>query len=259
MDNHDNIPDELKGLNSLLPPPGSGPAFSVPEGYFDGLAATVMSRIKAQQTEAFAELQALSPLLAGLPKTLPYHVPENYFSANLAVLPAVLSDNTPAVLDLIDNTGPYTVPAGYFDRLPGEVLQKITPQRARVVPLFAHRWMRVATAAAVSGLLLFGGYRLLNSTANEEQILAHNPADTTQTLLAQTDHHPAAEAIKNASTEELDAFMKAVPLHAGRRQTATTPENENEVKHLLQGVSDKEMDAFLEQLPTADSELALID
>ena len=75
MNNQNNIQDELRGLNSNLPAYNSQQnPFSVPEGYFDGLAAFVLAKIKGQNTSVADELKDISPFLANLSREclIPY-------------------------------------------------------------------------------------------------------------------------------------------------------------------------------------------
>lgn len=120
--------------------------FSVPEGYFDGLAASIMNRVKAETaTGAQEEIQALSPMLAGISRTMPFEVPRSY-----------------------------------FDQLPQQVLNeekdtKVVSMagRGRVIS----RWVKYAAAACVVGLLAFGALRLINNKPGENggESLAKNP------------------------------------------------------------------------------------
>ena len=94
MNRRDHIQDELQGLNSSLPPEGNGTPFSVPQGYFEGLAASVLSRIKAEQAGSAAEeIAQLSPFLANISRKMPFEVPDQYFQTNIEVLPAIPADN----------------------------------------------------------------------------------------------------------------------------------------------------------------------
>ena len=74
MRSQTNIKDELKSLESGLPVTDN-PAFSVPEGYFEGLASSVLAKVKASEASVQKELAEISPLLAGIPKVTPYSVP----------------------------------------------------------------------------------------------------------------------------------------------------------------------------------------
>lgn len=56
-------------------------AYQLPEGYFDGLAANIINRIKASETtDAGEEINFLSPLLGKLDKQTPFAAPEGYFA-----------------------------------------------------------------------------------------------------------------------------------------------------------------------------------
>lgn len=261
MADQHNIQDELRDLNSDLPRNNSQHPFSVPEGYFDGLAASILAKVKGQVPSAANELQELSPLLAGLSRQMPYTVPEGYFADNLAALPSFNQETESEVLSAIGKAMPYTVPQGYFEALPQQVLAKLSRPSAKVVPLFARRWMRVAAAAVVGGVMLVGGYRLLNQRENEEPTAAtYRQPDTTGKLVAKAEKPSVTQDISKASTEDLDAFIKSVPLNQRKLQgKASQPATQGEVKDLLKDVSEKEIDNFLDQLPTADEDLAIID
>ncbi|HET7896201.1 MAG TPA: hypothetical protein VFL47_00980, partial [Flavisolibacter sp.] len=206
------------------------------------------------------ELRELSPLLAGLPKTLPYSVPEGYFDANLASLPFVYGNEASALLGAIGKTMPYAVPQGYFENLPQQVLAHVATPKAKVVPLFARTWMRAAVAAAIGGVMFIGGYRLLNSNENEEARAGLSRPDTTRNMVAKTSPSVVQE-IKTASTAELDAFIKSVPVNTEKtaKNDIVSPKKNGKVSKMLQNVSVKEIDAFLDQLPSGEEDLALID
>ena len=256
MDNQNNIQDELRGLNSGLPVNNSQPSFSVPEGYFDGLAASILAKEKGQSSAA-EELQELSPLLAGIPKTIPYTVPEGYFEQNMASLPFLVNEAESPVLAAISKVMPYSVPAGYFDEFPQRVLAQLRP-KAKVVPLFARGWMRAATAAVIGGIVFIAGHHYLNRGISG-QTAYQQPADTTQQLVAKTDK-TVVQDLQKASTKELDEFIQTTQVNPDKVQKPVYASKETkEVKEMLKGVSEKEIDSFLEQLPTGNEDLMVID
>lgn len=261
MDNENNIQDELRNLDSGLPPSNSPHPFSVPEGYFDGLAASILAKVKAQEHSAAGELQELSPLLAGISRQMPYAVPQGYFEQNLAGLTALSGNESSVVLDAIGKDLPYSVPEGYFERLPDQILANLVRPKAKVVPFFPRTWARAAAAAAIFGVVLFGGYQLLNGPDSEPSIATTYPTpDTSDRLVARNENASVTQVIKNASTEEIDAFIQNVPYSpANLREGSTPPAAGTEVAELLKDVSASEIDAFLEQLPTADDDLMVID
>ena len=244
MSSQKHIQDELKSLESNLSFNNNQP-FSVPDGYFDGLAASVLAKIKSSEASAKSELGELSPLLAGIPKVTPYSVPFSYFQENVETVPGLIQEPTSLVLSNIGKELPYSVPEGYFENLSDQVLSKVSIP-ARVVPLFARTWMRVATAAVVAGALFFAGLQLF-SNKNEGSEIADKPSDTTQTLVAR--NGPAIEkVIKQASTKELEEFVETVQVN-GKASGKSESESQKEVEELLKDVSTNEMESFLSTLP----------
>jgi len=230
----------LNELNSGLNPNVNDTPFSVPEGYFDGLATSVLAKIKGEQPVAASEeIAQLSPLLAGISKGLPYSVPDGFFQSSLEGLNAITSENEESlVLSFIDREMPYEVPAGYFANLSEQILEKINNRSARVVPM-KRTWMRLAIAAMLTGLIAVSGIVYFNSRSG------HSPSAAASV--------PVAIELKKVSTEELNEFIKttAVDVDDKAHMTANTS-SRKETKKLFDDVSDKELEAFLNQLPTDD-------
>lgn len=75
-------PDHTDVLTPDLP-------FTVPTGYFEELPQTILQRIyAAEENPVIAELEAISPLLAAVPKQVPFTVPTGYFGSLTAIPPA---------------------------------------------------------------------------------------------------------------------------------------------------------------------------
>ena len=80
MTQRDNILQELNGTEQravLVKNPVN--VYTVPSGYFEGLLAEVMKRIKIEADNAADELSHLSPFLNTISKQNPYTVPAGYF------------------------------------------------------------------------------------------------------------------------------------------------------------------------------------
>ncbi len=184
-----DIAEELNNLSPLLAGVSPVPVQAVPEGYFETLEAQVMAAVLAGTREgagevpegyfnglpqqilakiagtAAHELQALSPLLAALPKTVPFAVPEGYFEAGGPAENAEpeLSENLAAAR----HQPVFAVPDGYFDQLPDQLLQRVRPAgSARVIRM---RVLRYAVAAVFTALLALGGYQWLQQPAGPAQ------------------------------------------------------------------------------------------
>ncbi len=239
MNNRNTIQDELNELNSRLNAGSSGTPYSVPEGYFEELAASVLAKIKGEETVSGSEeITQLSPLLAAIPRTMPYAVPDNYFQSNLEGLKAFTSESEESlVLSFIEKEMPYEVPTGYFANLPEKVLEKVSNRGAKIVPMKRSNWMRLAIAAMITGIVAVSGIAYFNSRGGH----------TTNTTV------PVNMALKKASTEELNDFIKNTAVTITDNKAPVTAKNKSaktDRNKLFEGVSDKELDAFLNQVPT---------
>lgn len=257
MSSQKTIQDELKSLGSGLPVANS-PVFSVPEGYFEGLAATVLAKVRAGEVVTpDAELHELSPLLAEIGRVTPYSVPSFYFDQNLKAASVVAGQEAEsAILAAIDKSLPYQIPQGYFDALPQQILANVAEPKANVVPLFRRTWMRVTAAAAICGALVFGGLQILSDRPGNGTVAGTTPpAQTVQPQTAKVESVLEKE-IKQASTKDLEEFIETVdvaPEQPLKKDVAAS--SKNEVAELLKDVSVNEMESFLSALPQTEDEL----
>ncbi|RYY90488.1 MAG: hypothetical protein EOO15_02325 [Chitinophagaceae bacterium] len=223
MEPRKNIALELQEAGVNLPAGLIVAPYAVPHGYFAAFADTVLARIRQQETAA--ELEELSPLLAGLSKKMPFAVPDGYF----AEVPV------PSLLDSIDRGMPYSVPSGYFDSLPETLLAKVAPQEAKVVRM-RPRWIRMAAAAVVGGIIAVGGWiyetRVPASPGVRAEIAVQN-------------------GLKSVPDQALDEFIENTD-PAASASLASNGNTHSEVKSMLNDVPVSEMDAFLEQVPLDD-------
>ncbi|CAL1521613.1 hypothetical protein [Chitinophaga sp. MM2321] len=66
-----------------------GNPFTAPAGYFDALPAAIMQRINMLEVDPIQEeLEAISPLMAAIPRRQPFSVPAGYFDSLPVVIPA---------------------------------------------------------------------------------------------------------------------------------------------------------------------------
>ena len=132
MTEKDNILQELSELNSTLATITPQNVYTVPAGYFDGLAAQVLNRIKAME-----ELSSLSPMLSSSSKQLPFSVPQGYFEglAEKALQTIRESKTTLSAKEELETLSPllsglkkempFSIPQGYFESLAENKLQSI--------------------------------------------------------------------------------------------------------------------------------------
>ena len=170
----------------------------------------------------------------------PYSVSDDFFQSNIDNLGAFTSENGESlILSFIEKEMPYQVPTGYFANLPEQILEKVSDRGGKVIPMVRRKWMRLAVAAAVTGIVAISGIFYFNNRRSNS-VASNDPS----------------VIVKKATTQELNNFLKTttiVDVNDISRTTATAPKTER--KKLFNDVSDKELKAFLNQVPTDDDDL----
>lgn len=236
MNSRAHIQQELAQLESNLPYNVKEPVFNVPENYFEQFADRMLAKVRAAELNVSdPELYELAPTLAGLAKKMPLAVPENYFSTLSNDVPVLMrsTDELPSILSEQPRITPYTVPAGYFETQPAQILKKLKGKTAAKVVPMRTGWMRMAAAAVFTGVIAVGA---LLSRQEVNNSVAANPA-------------VKAGILKGITAQDLDQFIKntdAVYTDVAASGTANTATGADD---LLQDVSNKELEAFLAALP----------
>jgi hypothetical protein len=102
--------------------------------------------------------------------------------------------------------------------------------------------MQMAAAAMVAGIIAVSGWFYINQK------------DGTGT------EQPVAQQLKNVSTKELDEFLKTADITPASKSTAQmSTSGEAEIRNMLKDVSTQELDRFLDQIPTDDEDLLVIN
>jgi len=231
----------LSGISKQLP-------FSVPQGYFEGLAEKAMQSISesSDYQTANEEMETLSPLLNGLKKEMPYAVPQGYFDG-LAdkTLQAVNQNNDyqtakeelatlSPLLSGLKNEIPYTVPQGYFESLSENITKEESKPATKIISITSRKWFRYAAAAVVIGMIITTG--LLFFGGGEKEPGGKALAKFTRDVKKMNDTQ------KENLIDFIDAGMN------GEENVQISIDNKSdEVKNLLQGISDDELKDFQEQ------------
>lgn len=246
MTQRDNILQELKELDSRLADVALQNIYTVPAGYFDNLAEQVVARIKAMKANNAAdELNALSPQLLGkLSREMPYSIPKDYFETlpdNVlkTIHTAGLSakDELAAISPLLSSLkkeNPYKIPKGYFESLPPTTQKEKIRSSAKVVSLFSRTWFRYAAAAVVTGIIILGSLSLFTY---EKEPGGKALAKFTRDVIKMDEQQ------KDDMIDFFDAGLDGKET----AQVNTDNKNTQEVKELLEGVSEEELKDFQEQ------------
>ena len=260
MAQNNNILQELRDLQSSLANIAVQNAYTVPAGYFEGLADLVLNRIKALEAgNAVEELGFLSPMLTGSSRQMPYTVPAGYFDELEKRLMTVvdesnqrLSSGLPAqtaeeelesispLLSSLSKKMPFIVPEGYFETLSSgkkEQQEKTADHltvvtETKIVSILNRQWFRYAAAAVITGMIALAGF--FNNG---------NTKESGGKALARF-----TREVNTLNTTQQDKLIEIIDGGLNGRETAqvsiTKP---NDVKELLKDVSDQELKDFQEQ------------
>jgi hypothetical protein len=241
----ENILKELSELNSTLATVSQQNVYTVPAGYFDGLMAQVLGRIKAMEaTNVVEELSHLSPILSNMSKQVPYIVPQGYFEglAEKAIQSVRKSNSnltaseelatlSPLLSGLKKET-PFTVPQGYFESLTENISREENKPATKIISLTSRKWFSYAAAAVVIGIITMIGFIFIGGSVKEPggKALAKFTRDVIKMDDTQKNDLIDFIDMNNKETAQVDFDNKT-----------------NEVKNLLQGISDEELKDFQEQ------------
>lgn len=137
MTQKDNILKELTELGSSLAKVTPQNIYTVPDGYFEGLATNMLSRIKAlKATNASEEPEYVSSVLNSISKQMPYAVSSGYFEGFAGVMLSRIKtlesndaseelDYMPSVLNSVSKQMPYSIPSDYFEGLENKLMQVV--------------------------------------------------------------------------------------------------------------------------------------
>src|ERR1700733_5547009 len=226
--------------------------YAVPQGYFEGFAGKLLARIKAGQSgDPREELSVLSPLLDRIDKRSPFLAPDGYFS-NLTgtVLSGVQAiefvndelQNLSSLMTGLRDKLVYEVPDGYFDGFAGDVLARVK-KPATVISM--------ETYGSGTGIRRFSAKKWLKYSA--AAVVAgliltmgwmgfHSPAIT-------ANNNDMAANLSKVSDQELLNYLENqnIPLAETITNTTATLEfNDADVKNILGNVPDAELNQYLE-------------
>jgi hypothetical protein len=243
-----NAVEELGYLSPALSSISKQLPYSVPQGYFEGLAKKAIQSISesSDYQTANEEMETLSPLLNGLNKEMPYAVPQGYFEGladkalqsvsgindhqtareELAILSPLLSG--------LKKEMPFSVPQGYFESLSDNISREESKPAAKVISITSRKWFRYAAAAVVIGIVVTTGLLFLGGGEKEPggKALAKFTRD-----------------VKKMDDTQKDNLIDFIDAGMNGDETAqvSIDNKTDEVKNLLQGISDEELKDFQEQ------------
>ena len=254
MTQNSNILQELKELESSLAGLAAQNIYSVPDGYFEGLAGQVLNRIKAMEAaNAAEELGYLSPILSNISKQMPYAVPAGYFKGlEEQLMQTVRNSNDylrkesfgqtateeletlSPLLSSLKKEMPYSVPQGYFETLAAEINTQANKTETKVVSFGSRKWFRYAAAAAVVGVIATLSFMLIN----QDKVTADKDS-----------YAWVKKNIKKVSTEKIEEFIQ---LTDEDKSVASIDTKIEDVKELVKDVPENEIQSLLNDTELLD-------
>ncbi|HEY2720815.1 MAG TPA: hypothetical protein VGI82_03765 [Chitinophagaceae bacterium] len=230
-----DIIQELNDLGSSLGSSLGQVTYSVPEGYFNGLADQVLNLIKNEDVS----------WLSFLPKEMPYRVPVGYFDGLDARVLDVIHNHpdyqTPKeeleslspLLSSIANRPVYAVPEGYFENFKVAAEQK--KAEPKVISLISHRWFKYAAAAVIVVALGLTGLF----------VFKNNHSDPAGRTLAKLEK----EVKTIDDVKKTDSLIEVMDAGLNPKELASTlpAAKVDDVQQLLQDVSTDELKDFNDQ------------
>ena len=245
MSQSNNILQELKELESSLLGAGNENIYTVPNGYFEGLADQVLNRIKALEAKsAYEELGHLSPLLSSISKQMPYELPVGYFENLEAGTTAIVQNDQTAkeeiealspLLSGLSKKMPYSVPENYFEKLSANEQRTDTKPVAKVVSIGKRKWFRLAAAAMIAGIIALGTIMYFNISGTVSPV--------------KQPYAWVEKSLKKVDVSEVNDFVKLADEELPDQTLASAPVKPEEIKELMKDVSDKEIQDFLNDTP----------
>ena len=142
MKSNDVIQNELKELNSLLADISNRNVFSVPDGYFDVLSRDILLAV----LQPSIQFEDKSTIPAGYFDGLAGSIMDK-IKAGMA------DDEESVLLKDHKNINVYRVPAGYFDTLASAIINKLHQPAKVVVMQKRASFFRYAAAAVITGFI----------------------------------------------------------------------------------------------------------
>ena len=208
MERLKEIEAELSGIAPILGKNGiTAQPYRVPAGYFEHFTESLLVKIRREAEDPDAEIQAISPLLAGLNRKAPYQVPEGYFDA-------------------------FRVQKEKQEAVPAAEIIATEPAKmkpaVRAIPLHSVRpYLKYAAAAVITGIIAGAAFLTLHN---------QNSPDPLNSLTNVSDQE-MANYLENQDVHWVPGASASTP-------TAAAEFNDAEISELLGSVSDVELEQY---------------
>ena len=239
MNNRNNILSELREISPLLAGMEKVNVFTVPAGYFEGMAGNMLTLVKQEEN---------SLLLAHKKQPL-MEVPAGYFDSLAdTILNKIKAQETTEeypLLNTISKANVYTVPQGYFETLSTEVLNKVNQPQAKVVGMGRKTgWFKYAAAAVFTGIIALGVFKFTAKTTKLD--------DTTNVGIEIAKQNRFDAELEKVTDEDIIKYLQAEGSDVEAALVATTIDDKELPSQEDYLMDDKALENFLESTDIKD-------
>jgi hypothetical protein len=213
------------------------------------------------------ELNEISPIVAGIPKSNPYAINEGYFDANMLDLLKITGNGSPYLvpenyfenlsinISLHDSEGlehpenqtgfntqetPYQVPENYFQNFEKNLMSQLSDQSQKGALVRMNKWIKWSAAACIAGLLGWALFFSINkNNQNDEWRMSWNEA---QTIIKNGSFESELNQI---NTNELANYLTEQGHDVDAAVMACIDEESTQNDEWIYMESEKEIEAFL--------------
>jgi hypothetical protein len=224
MENKNNNIEELKDIAPAVANLGNHNLYSVPYGYFDFVADSILNFIK------LSEIREINP----------YSVPKGYFDLLAdSIVRRIKLNTSNEIYDELSEIAPllttvnrkniYSLPDNYFEKVSISVIEKPAP---RVIPFSKtlRKWVTYAAAASVLFIVAITTYLY---------VTVHNRYDG-ETLTVE-------QKIGQLKDQEIINYLKDNEEITSGDIIPASVEEDTEIQNKLQNASDEEIQEYLHE------------
>ena len=216
MESDFNILNEINSTKS--------DTYKVPENYFEGLATSILLKIRGQKNSYFVPVGYFENLSDSILQKIKSNNSNNKINEELSVIaPSLIA---------VRNINCYTVPENYFETFSLRVYNKPT----KIVSLHSKfTFVKYAAAAVIVSVIAFGGF--FSSKNNDQTYAMYNA----------TKNIDIEKSISNLSDNEIRKVLNAdQSLASNSNTTSALPyKNLDDLNQEFQYVTDEEMESYI--------------
>lgn len=220
---------ELAGVAPLLLKVNKeGQAYAVPEDYFSGFPAKMLTA---------AHLESLD-------KNVGYAVPHQYFSTFADRVLKKIEEEDTLFLNSLSKENAYSVPENYFENLSSEITAKIKQPEAKVIPLkIRQRRWQMAAAAAVAGFAAISSWFFVNKKGADK---SKNGQPQYYASVLNSDSLELEQSLSGLSNSEISSYLNSPDFSdSGVTESTDVQVSQNEID----GISNEAVENYLNQTP----------